>query len=62
MKIYEDKMKCMACSLHFIIYSDMLPDRPSTSVFCPECGAQGNVLRLNHVVHEDKFIFQFVSA
>lgn len=66
------KCKCMACSLHYVIYTNF-PDQwigqfnketEQRSVgrqpFCPECGTQNTwVLRTEE---SEQFIFQFVSA
>lgn len=58
--VYEDMMKCIACGLHFIIYSDMEPKRDPKCVYCPECGQQ-STMRLNHAEHDGMHVWQFVS-
>jgi ribosomal protein S27E len=56
---YEIKVKCMGCSLHFIILTWFPENHSASSITCPECG------RKNHwkLVSKNKmcgFIFQRV--
>ena len=61
MTIYQYNLKCMACGLHFQIYS-WKPNWLALHIpFCPECSAQ-NVLPLAVIKHDDKHIYEFVSG
>lgn len=60
---YQHKIKCMNCSLHFVVASD----QPGWSqgegdiVYCPECGDIGSKLRFA-AVPIDGFIYEFVPG
>ncbi len=57
---YEIPIKCMACGLHFTLWSES-PDRNAAEVFCPECGVQGSKIMWGPVEIED-FIFSKVPG
>lgn len=55
---YLHKFKCMACSLHFIIYS-WNEDWPveGTRMYCPECGSGDNFAYARGTSEEPIFTF-----
>lgn len=60
--VTSDKLKCMACGLHYIVYSDIHNDRDPKLYHCPECGTQGSALLLRREQHEGAWVFQFVPG
>lgn len=65
---YQHKIKCLACSLHFIVLSDREDWPPEKTlstgpavVYCPECGSTNEKLRWRAEEH-DEFIFQVVPG
>jgi hypothetical protein len=68
---YQHKIKCLNCSLHFIVLSD-LADWPGleeadadeaadAKIHCPECGQTKRFIRWQAEEH-DEFIFQVVPG
>lgn len=60
------KCKCMACSLHFAVYTNFPDEWKERRPICPECGRNGEDgqpgVWVLGVEESDKYIFQFVSA
>jgi hypothetical protein len=64
---YEHRLKCMACGLHYSVYSydvDWAEQREGGS--CPECGVRGRKISWGPVEMSDenggRFIFQRVPG
>jgi len=65
MNTYEHPVKCLDCSLHFVVLSQY-PDWPGKAErfggpFCPECGKAGNKL-VWMPREKNEFIFQIVPG
>jgi DNA-directed RNA polymerase subunit RPC12/RpoP len=57
---YEFPCKCMACGLHYTIWS-WEDSRSNGSVFCPECGSENRSLMFPVKQHADE-IFHHVPG
>lgn len=59
--MYEHKIKCTNCSLHFTVYSFTQDWKP---VVCPECESRlgVDVLYIHWIQPSNKHIFQYVPG
>lgn len=69
MNVHRFHLKCMACGLHYQVYSEheKWPLRPLDHNgleygWCPECGTEGRTKMVWHEVLEKTFIFQHVPG